>query len=191
MKAVVLNGSQEGDRTLEVTERIILEELAEDGWDAEALILRDMEISHCLGCFGCWVKTPGICVIDDAGRKVARAICQGDLVVFLTPVTFGGYSSDLKKALDRSICLISPFFTRIKGEVHHKPRYARYPRLMAVGGLGHPDQESESIFKTLVERNSINFHAPSHVAGVIVSGRDEGEIRKEIRALLAGVGVKK
>lgn len=75
------------------------------GWEVEPFILHDMEIHH-WGCFGCWVQTPGVCVIDDAGRDVARAVIQSDLAVFLIPVTFGGYSSELKKAVDRLICLL-------------------------------------------------------------------------------------
>ena len=86
-----------------------------------------MEIRPCIGCFGCWVQTPGECLIDDAARQIAPAIIGSDLVIYLTPVTFGGYSSELKKALDRCICLILPFFTKIDGEMHHKPRYDRYP----------------------------------------------------------------
>jgi hypothetical protein len=53
-----------------------------------------MKLAHCLGCFGCWLKTPGMCVEDDAGRQVARAIVQSDTTVLYTPATFGGYSPD-------------------------------------------------------------------------------------------------
>lgn len=38
-----------------------------------------------------------------------------------------------KKGLDRLIGLVSPFFTKIAGETHHRPRYDRYPALLAVG----------------------------------------------------------
>ena len=29
------------------------------------IIANDGKIKHCIGCFGCWVKTPGACVIRD------------------------------------------------------------------------------------------------------------------------------
>jgi len=142
------------------------------------------------------VQTPGVCVINDAGRDVAKAVIQSDLVVWLTPVTFGGYSSQLKKAVDKLICNISPFFVKIDGEIHHQPRYERYPRLMGVGVLPQADEESgrtkdvRRIFTALVDRNAINMYAPAHVGGVILSSQGEGEIRKEIQTLFQAVEVR-
>ena len=195
MQAVVLNGSEKGDPALAGVHQIIVDELDRMEWKVESLILHELDIRHCAGCFGCWVQTPGICIIDDAGRDVARAIVQSDLAIYLTPVTFGGYSAQLKKALDRSICIIAPFFTQIAGETHHEPRYERYPRLMGVGVLPQADEESERtrdarrIFTTLVGRNALNMHAPAHVGGVVAGRQGADEIREEIRALFAAVGV--
>ena len=93
------------------------------------------------------------------------------------------------EALDRIICLVSPFFKKKDGEVHHKLRYARYPRLMVVGVLPKADAESESIFKTLVDRNALNIHPPAHAGGVVLSGQDMEEARKEIKSLLAAIEV--
>lgn len=37
--------------------------------DAAAVDLSALRIANCVGCFGCWTKTPGRCVIrDDAAR---------------------------------------------------------------------------------------------------------------------------
>jgi len=190
MKAVVLNGGVEGDDVLDTVDRVIADELASVGWEVHPFILRNMEIHHCVGCFGCWIQTPGVCIIDDAARDIAGEVIESDLAVFLTPVTFGGYSSELKKAVDRLICLVSPFFVKIAGEIHHRPRYEQYPRLMGVGVLPGIDQESERIFTTLVGRNAINLHSPAHVAGVVLGGQSLDKIRENIQALLAAVGVK-
>ena len=95
-----------------------------------------------------------------AGR-VAKAVIQSDTTVFFTPVTFGGYSPDLKKMMDRFIQLISPYFQMEHGEVHHPPRYARRPRLLMVGVQRQPNPHEAHIFKTLAGRNAINFHPPS------------------------------
>jgi len=184
MKAVVLNGAESGDHASHTVYEIIASALEDIGWQVEPCILHEIKIASCRGCFGCWVKTPGICVIDDAGHDVARMVIQSDLVVLLTPVTFGGYSSELKKALDRIICLISPFFVKIGEEVHHKPRYERYPRLVGVGVLPHPDGESERVFKTLVGRNAINLHCPAHAGGVVLSTQGPDEMRETIQTLL-------
>ncbi len=185
MKALILNGSVKDDNSLDIVHEVVQDELMRNSYQVDSFILHDTEVAGCLGCFGCWVQTPGICVIDDAGREIARKVIQSDLVVLLTPVTFGGYSSELKKAMDRLIPLISPFFTKIQGEVHHKPRYDRYPSLIAVGVHPQPDEEMEQIFKTLVSRNAINFHSPSQAAGVMLSGQEWETVREEFRSLLA------
>jgi hypothetical protein len=193
MKAVLLDGSREAGSPLDPLRQTLVAELGGLGWQVEALTLRELTIRHCLGCFGCWVQTPGECLIDDDGRDVARAFIGSDLVIYLTPVTFGGYSSQLKRALDRCICLILPFFTRIDGEVHHRPRYERYPRLWGVGQLDRPDAESERVFARLVTRNAINLYAPAH-ASTVVHGRNGGgevgaRLRADLQALLQTVEV--
>lgn len=189
VKSVILNGSAKDDNILDNVHNVIVDELTRIGSEIKPFILHDMKIAHCLGCSGCWVKTPGICVIKDAGHDVAREFIQSDLVVFLTRVTFGGYSSELKKALDRIISLISPFFVKINGETHHKLRYERYPRLIGIGVLPQADEESEQIFTTLVKRNAINFHPPAHAEKVILSSQGTEEICQEIQTLLHAVEV--
>jgi hypothetical protein len=187
VKAVILDGSREGDDALNAAHQVIFDELTGDGWDVETFILRELAISYCRGCFECWVHTPGVCVSTGAGRDVPRAVIQSDLTVLLTPVTFGGYSSPLKKAVDHLIGLVSPFFLRIDGETHHKTRYAKYPRLLGVGVMPEADAESERIFTTLVERNAINMHSPAHAAGVVLGRSEDPEIRADVRSLLAAV----
>lgn len=189
MKSMILNGALGEDPTLDRMQQLLTRELAGMGWEVTPLVLREVEVATCVGCFGCWVRTPGLCIIDDAAREISRAMAQSDLIVYLTPVTFGGYSSELKKVLDRNICHILPFFTRIDGEVHHKPRYTRYPRLIGVGTLDEADAECECIFTTLVERNAINMHAPAHAAGVVYEDQADEAIAQRMRRLFDAVEV--
>ena len=190
MKAVILNGARNDDNALASIHDIIVDELTGIKWEVTSYALREHTIGHCVGCFGCWVKTPGICRFNDDARVIARQFIQSDLSILFSPVTFGGYSAELKKAVDRAvICLNSPFFMKIDGEVHHKPRYVRYPCLMGVGVLPHADKESEKIFKTLVKRNAINLHVPAHIAGVILSDQGAGKSRKHIQSFLTAIGV--
>ncbi len=172
MKATLLNGALPGDTFVDAVGAALQDTLRAEGWTVTAWTLRDQKLAYCLGCFECWTKTPGLCRIDDTGREVAASIIAGDLTIYLTPITFGGYSSALKGAVDRSICLISPFFTRIDGEVHHQARYGRYPALLGVGVLLAPHPAQEQIFHTLVGRNAINLHAPAHDSVVIYRSQE-------------------
>ena len=191
MTAVILNGAGKNDKAVDDIQEMLVEELSGLNRDTKPFILRELNITHCVGCFGCWVKTPGVCRFDDDGRKIAEETIHSDLSIWLTPVTFGGYSSELKKALDRIICLLSPFFTKINGETHHKLRYDRYPRLMAIGVLPDKDPESEAIFRTLIARNALNFHSVSHSGGIVYHNQKAVEQRKTIQSLLTAVEVSK
>jgi hypothetical protein len=185
MKATILNGARAGDAAVGAINDTMMDELTRQGWQVESLALRELKMAYCLGCFECWTKTPGLCRMDDDARDVATAMIGSDLVIYLTPVTFGGYSSDLKRAVDRCICLVAPFFTTIEGEVHHRPRYTRYPALVGIGVLPGPDPEQEQLFKTLVGRNALNLHAPFHAAHVVTPANGNGTVRRAIRAAAA------
>lgn len=186
--ALILDGSGPGEEFAGLLRGLLADGMGRLGYRVRSLLLREMKIHHCTGCFGCWVRTPGVCVIPDEGRDVAREAVRSDLLVFLCPVTFGGYSSELKKAVDRIVCpMLLPFFERVKGEVRHPPRYEKRPRLLAVGVLPEADEESARIFSTLVARNALNLHTP-HAAGVIPGGLPDGELRARIGELLGAAG---
>ncbi|MBE0448996.1 MAG: flavodoxin family protein [Actinobacteria bacterium] len=188
MRILVLDGLRQSDAYIEPICGVAIDELRAKGWEADSIALRGIDVDHCRGCFKCWAKTPGICIINDAMRDIANRVVQSDVVLLVTPVTFGGYSSEPKKAMDRLIPLISPFFTTIGGEVHHKPRYEKYPALLGIGILGKSDKESERTFKTLVGRNAINLHSPRWDAEVLISDQKQETVRERIRTLFAKVG---
>lgn len=190
MKAIILDGSRNGEEGLATARQALAAELEALGWQVRPFPLRGLEIHHCLGCFGCWVRTPGQCIIDDAAREIAREAIGAELLVYLTPVTFGGYSAELKKAVDRLICLVSPFFTTVEGEIHHQKRYERYPRMVGLGLVAEGDEESAEIFCRLVERNAINMHAPAHAAAVVRRGQGEEQVQATVQDLLQKVEVK-
>jgi len=191
MKALIFDGSRKGETAMDPIRTALEKEISDAGWEVETLPLRDMDIAPCTGCFKCWTKTPGICVIDDAGREVTRKLVRSDLFVILTPVTFGGYSSEVKKALDRSLGWMLPYFTKVQGKTHHKPRYKAYPDLLAIGTVPQHDEAVEALFRDLVDRNAINAHSPNHVAGVIEEGADPETLRDSLHVMLHSVGVVK
>lgn len=189
MKVLILDGALPGDAAVPAIAQRLQQVLATIGWNTEIVALREQRIAYCLGCFDCWTKMPGLCKIDDDGRTVTAAMLASDLVAYLTPLTFGGYSSELKKALDRSICLVSPFFTHIDGEVHHKPRYDHYPAILGVGVSAAPNDVQTAIFARLIERNALNLHAPAHAALVVPSDAPAPTIGQALHRALAQLGI--
>lgn len=160
MKAVFLKGSPPAGRDLLCNRAAaaIMSVMKARDWQVKAFALAGMDIKPCRGCFSCWVKTPGHCVItDDDQEAILRATAASDLVIWLTPITFGGYSPELKKALDRIIPVLLPFFMKIRGETHHPLRYPRRRHLLAVGTQKQEDADSENVFRRLALRNALNM----------------------------------
>jgi len=188
MKALILDGSKKEDSIFNTIINDITNILKEKNAQVEAIKLRSLDVSSCQGCFDCWIKTPGTCIIDDIGRIIAMKMVQSDLLILLTPITFGGYSSELKKALDRMIPNMLPFFTKIGGEIHHTPRYDNYPIIIGIGLLSNPDQESETIFSTLVKRNAINFYSEKYSSKIIYSNDSHENIHEKIAKALVEIG---
>ena len=176
MKAVLLDGSYAGDGTGERVRAALTARLQARGWEVEHIVLREKKIGNCAGDFFCWIRTPGVCTTNDDNRDIAAVIVASDLMVYLTPVTFGGYSSALKRMVDHQIQNITPFFETVGGETHHKKRYKKYPDFLAVGWMDTTDAKAESVFRHLAQRNAINFHATTYVSGVVLTSQSDGEM---------------
>ncbi|GKU27047.1 NAD(P)H-dependent oxidoreductase [Clostridium folliculivorans] len=140
-------------------EEALLKALKENNYDYKHYNVSEAEMKKCIGCFNCWVKTPGLCIFDDITRDIAKEDVNSDLYIILNEVKYGGYSPKMKKILDRSICKILPFFKEVNGEMHHAPRYDRYPDLLFVGYGEDITPKEEQDFKSLNQANAINFQA--------------------------------
>ena len=90
------------------------------GWE---IISDNGTIKPCIGCFGCWVKNPGRCVIKDGYDNMGAAIHRADEITVISRYTYGGFSPFVKNVFDRSIGYVLPYFEVSENEMHHKRRY--------------------------------------------------------------------
>ena len=81
------------------------------------------DIHPCLGCFGCWVKTPNACVLRDGVGDMGTLLARCGRVTIVSRCRYGGFSPFVKNVLDRSIPYLHPDFVLKNGEMHHKRRY--------------------------------------------------------------------
>jgi multimeric flavodoxin WrbA len=158
MNILILDGLRSHDQKFQDFLNKIIKNLKENNINSEHICLRSISLKDCLGCFGCWVKTPGSCIIDDDLNSICKKFMQSDIVFVISPVIFGGYSYEFKKFLDRSIPTILPYFRKIFGETHHKLRYDSYPKHVYIGFQTNDDKKEQAIFRFLVERNRLNLH---------------------------------
>ncbi len=70
IKTLILNGARTENETANTVSDYLVESLKAKGHEVDVMILRKEKIGACLGCFGCWLKTPGECVIHDAGSDL-------------------------------------------------------------------------------------------------------------------------
>lgn len=188
MNALILNGAPAGRRG--AAGRAIAETTAAEvralGGTAAVFDLDGLDIKPCRGCFACWLKHPGICAIKDDEESILKAWPSADIAVWITPVVFGGYGPALKKALDRIIPGILPFFIKTHGEIHHPPRYPRRRSFLVFGTLNEADAEAERVFDNLVQRNAINIGSVMAASRVFRESAPPAEWTGTVKELLAG-----
>lgn len=136
----------------------------------------EFNVKSCLGCFCCWLKTPGSCVIKDCGRSINESMIKSSKFIIFTKLTYGSYSPFTKSVLDRSIPNISPFFKTENSEIHHKARYKKYPEFIVVAYCEDSSTNEENTFHKLVKANAINFQAKKYKSILIKSSKDIDKI---------------
>ena len=123
------------------------------------VISDDKSIANCIGCFGCWVKTPGACVIRDKYGDMGSLLSKCTEVIIISECYYGGFSPFIKNVFDRSISYVHPFFEKVNGEMHHKKRYDNKLEMkFYLYGDNITDKEKETA-KAIIKGNMINLHS--------------------------------
>ncbi|WP_051192289.1 NAD(P)H-dependent oxidoreductase [Butyrivibrio sp. VCB2001] len=125
------------------------------GWE---VIAPSKEIKPCAGCFGCWLKTPGECVIKDGYNRMGYLIHKADELVVMTRYTYGGFSSFVKNVFDRSIGWVLPYFRIVDNEMHHKMRYPETKEITVIFRGHDLTKEDKADAKRYVEAVCRNFN---------------------------------
>ncbi|CAG0993905.1 hypothetical protein ANAEL_02464 [Anaerolineales bacterium] len=157
MKITILNGNPQLTAFDEYLTQLTTS-LEAKGHHVTRLDLREMTLRYCVGCWGCWVKTPGECVNRDASLDMDRAVINSDFVLWASPLKMGFPTELLKRALDKHLPLIHPYMVVDQGEAHHMKRYARYPRVgLLLEKEADTDARDLQIVTDIHCRTALNF----------------------------------
>ena len=122
------------------------------------IICDNGSIKNCIGCFGCWIKTPGQCVIKDGYDIMGEILARAEAVTIISRCVYGGYSPFIKNIWDRSISYILPFFKTKNNETHHKRRYKDTFCLSVYFYGEHITSQEIAAARNLVKANCRNFY---------------------------------
>jgi multimeric flavodoxin WrbA len=157
MKITILNGNPEPS-SFDTYLTELREVVQTEGHTVTQLDLRDMPLRYCIGCWGCWVKTPGECISRDASLEMGRTVINSDFLLWAAPLRMGFPSELLKRALDKHLPLIHPYVLVDQGEAHHRKRYAHYPRVgLLVEKEADTDPRDLQILTDITCRTVLNF----------------------------------
>ena len=131
--------------------------LSQEKSDKDSVVIHaNNQYAPCCGCFKCWLKNAGFCIMKDSLQHIGALIGQSDPLIIVSQCCYGGYSSPVKAILDRAIGGSLPFFTWRGGQTHHISRYP-HRKLLRVYFYGECTKFEEEIAKEVVERNRLNL----------------------------------
>lgn len=131
-------------------------ELFTETEERRCIDLTEHSIKGCIGCFGCWVRTPGRCVLRDDAVNIYPLIARASRVLYVTRLCYGSYDVPMKTMLERAIPIQKAFIRLYQGETHHFQRAVQEKDAVIVA-YGARSQEEQRVFERLVERNSRNM----------------------------------
>lgn len=129
-------------------------------FDEPGAFLLDMqktEVKDCLGCWNCWLKTPGRCAHTDLD-DFYTAFVNADEVVFFTAVSRGFVSGNMKTLFDRLIPHYLPYIGYDTGESRHFPRYEKYPRVVVYYQDDFSSEQERDIYVAYLRRVFYQFY---------------------------------
>lgn len=152
MRVLALNGSprMKASSTYHILQPF-LAGMAAAGAKTELIHIRRLDLNPCIGCYTCWVRTPGICIYKDSMAEIIGAYNRSDLVIFGTPLYHFSMSGIMKTFIDRLLPRYEPWLiphSKAPGMTGHPERWPGPKRMFLISPCGFPEFEN---FDSLVQ----------------------------------------
>jgi len=127
MNILVINGSPKGEKsnTSKLTNAFIEGLNAAGNHSVEKITVTGKNIAPCRGCFCCWEKTPGKCVITDDMPGILTQLKNAELIIWSFPLYCFGMPSQTKALVDRMVMPnnLPDIVMQEDGSARHVSRY--------------------------------------------------------------------
>ena len=164
MKILVLNGSpKKKSDTFRLTDAFLKGMNSKGRHEVEVINLIEKKIAPCRGCFGCWQRGDGHCVIQDDQNGVLDLYRNANLIIWSFPLYCYAMPSHMKAFLDRTIPLVKmDMVQEADGTVRHE-ELADFSRIhtLVICGCGFPDWDGN--FDGLRQMCKVCFGDPDMV----------------------------
>lgn len=117
----------------------------------------EQDIRKCIGCWDCWLKTPGICVMKDPMSEHYHDYVNSEKVILLFDTAQGFLNHQAKAFLDRTIPHYHPYIELVNGECHHKARYDQYPDMVFYFDTHDLSAVEEQVIEDYCYRTAFHF----------------------------------
>ena len=130
------------------------------------LDLKTLNLKDCIGCYACWLKTPGVCALKDDMGKVLEAFVKADVVVHASPVKIGFVSPLCKRIRDRLLPVVHPYLKIDGDRMSHVSRYDNLPKQIVVLDTVKNIDHIKSMYGTRGQ-NGNHIYSISNLEGII------------------------
>jgi len=192
MKFLAIQGSPR-PKEISSTEVILQEFLKgaqSQGAEIETIYLREKDIHHCVSCFTCWFKTPGVCAFKDDMPGLLEKVRECDVRIYATPLYNYNVTSLIKAFQERLLPLRDPHFIKTEGLYRHPQRYDLNQKMVLVSTCGFPEISRFDGLRNL-------FRGVEHLGQIPLIGEvlvpaagfllKLGNMRKEVQVILQEV----
>ena len=144
MKILVLNGSPKAKSdTFRLTDAFLKGMNRACRHEVHIISVIGKKIAPCRGCFGCWQRGDGHCMMKDDQNDILDLYRKSDVIIWSFPLYCYGMPSHLKAVLDRTIPLVRMTMVQQPDDTVRHEALVDFSRIhtVVICGCGFPHWE--------------------------------------------------